>query len=279
MEYCPASIDRASAVGVPDGAPSTLWVYTLNALSSRTVSGSILAQTDAGWFSFSFPMTLLPEQLVHYRSEYVAYSRSEFESAPLYVHFPVPVRIQRLWVQSVKSTGDQVFGWDAKGLTECGPQAGLPDMTQPIPRSALLSAQSPTGIGELPDRVAPPEPDLRLAPPAGTPITAAANASAPDELSFCATPFTDASVVAAPQLNFPNGGQWRGTVWVSVIVAIGITGNLQDAWIDASSGYPMIDKQAMQVVRATTFAPGTALCHRAEGMYRYLFDFKGLPSY
>ncbi len=119
-EYCPATVQSTAAVGVRCRCgPSALWGYVLSALGPRIVSGTIEVQTDAGWFSFPFTSVALTQYAVHYSSPYVAYTHNEYDSLPLYVRFPEPLKIIRLWVETASAHDDAIFNWDAHGTVTC----------------------------------------------------------------------------------------------------------------------------------------------------------------
>lgn len=50
-EFCPADLYRIKPVSADSGA-ATGYHYTLQALARRVVEGTIIADTDAGWFTW-----------------------------------------------------------------------------------------------------------------------------------------------------------------------------------------------------------------------------------
>lgn len=255
-EFCPAEIYRAAPVRTTVGA-ADLWAYTLWAWGPRTVSGTILAQTDLGWFVFPFNGVVLAGQTVQYESPYVTFSRNEFESAPLYVRFPGPARIERWWVSTAWARGDVAFGWGAKGQVGCLPGPGVA-----VGQSS--GAHSPRRTTPLHDLSVPPAP--------GTLVSLASATLPPLGATACATPFTDARVVRTASLQYPHG--YEGvTTEVTVAVAIDRNGNLADAWLFYASGLRDFDDEAISVARGSTYAAGTSLCQAAPGLYLFVADF------
>ena len=52
-EFCPAEVDLVSPVGEQMGNLALTYVYELRALTARSVSAAIIADTDEGWFTWS----------------------------------------------------------------------------------------------------------------------------------------------------------------------------------------------------------------------------------
>ncbi len=258
-EYCPAEIDLSHGVGTSsDSAPAQMWAYTLRAENARTVSGTIVAQTDAGWFAFPFRNAVLVGGNVDYRTIYASFSRREYESAPLYVRFPGPVKILRWWIANATTTADAAFGWNAGAQYACLPQAGLGVSTG---RSGST----------FPLRRLTPEPNLSIPPPPGTPVVQAGTIAEPLGMTTCATPFTNAHARMVGEVGYPLG--YRLHEEVTVEVAIAGDGHLDDAWVYAPSGYEAFDKEAMRTVKSSEFVGGTALCQPAPGLYIFIVTF------
>ncbi|HVA28057.1 MAG TPA: hypothetical protein VNF68_07740 [Candidatus Baltobacteraceae bacterium] len=58
-EFCGAQVRQLTPVSMPSGSTTAVYGFALRALSARSVQGWIVADTDHGWFSWSFPKTTL----------------------------------------------------------------------------------------------------------------------------------------------------------------------------------------------------------------------------
>jgi TonB family protein len=259
-EYCPARLDPIQAMHPLDASgPATLFSYVLEGESSRSVAGSILVDTSAGWFKVSFPSTALTERVYDYQASYVKFSRRQYESVPLYVRFPLPVMMRTAFVGDAQSFGDAEFGWDAKGDVACGPSAGL-EAKVPVPKADM--------------RPLNPRIDLDTPPGAGATIASATSVPVPGSLS-CAEPFTNATVSRAMAPDFPTAEMERGgSATVLVEVAINASGALDDAWLFVPSGSEWFDDAALRAARMSTYKAGTAFCQPASGMYIFRAEFR-----
>jgi hypothetical protein len=267
VEYCPAWISRVQTVGMSASsrAPAALWAYTLSANGARTVSGTVLAQTSAGWFEFAFDGVTLPEKQATYENTITRFKRLEYESVPLFVRFPKAVRILRWWVDYASATGDESFGWSSRGNVHCLPTAG-------------------TGVNEgtsdgLPDFVrSPPESDLSAMPPPGVPISVVSPVPEPAGMTACATPFTDARVLWKERAAFPPGVMMATvgitSATVAVEVFIGPNGHVDDASLYYPSGNRALDTSALNAAEGSTYAGGTALCQPSSGSYLFVVTFE-----
>jgi hypothetical protein len=266
-EYCPAQIYRGQGIGVAVGAPAATWAYTLSALGPRTVSGSILVQADAGWFTFAFGGTALVQHTVAYKTPYSQFRLLKYESAPLYVRFPTATRIIHWWVNYVTTSGDANFGWDAKGTMHCMSPPGVGGYAVRI-----LGVEPFPGLTRL-----TPELDLSLPPAAGVPISAAIPVTEPLGFTACAQPFSSVRVVTKAMADFPSGVELSDLgathVETAVVVAVGASGHVDDAWVYNSSGIKRLDASALVAARDSTYAAGTALCQPAPGYFLFTVSF------
>jgi TonB family protein len=258
-EFCPAEIQPPHALE-PTTGRSALYAYSLHAEGPRSVAGSIMFDTSMGWFTAGFTATSLTARTYNMEDEYVAFTRTTFESDALYVRFPQPVTLKAAYVSSATTSGDRLFGWDAKGTVECPPRAGFEALSTATPR--------PRGLKTLNPRT-----DLDATPPPTASIAVAALTSAPGSTD-CEVPFANASVVSTASLEYPPiEAQQRvsGAVWVEV--AVNGDGSLADAWIFAPSGSRDFDAAALRSAKLSKYRGGRVFCRPAGGDYLFYAVF------
>ncbi|MGH7737559.1 MAG: energy transducer TonB [Candidatus Tyrphobacter sp.] len=258
-EYCPASIDDYEPASTACRCePSALWGFRLSSLGARSVTGTIEAQTDAGWFLFAFPQTAVTAHPLKYSSSISTFVRTEYLSAPLYVRFPKPVRSIRWWVEWATASGDVAFGWDQRGAVHCQPNAGL----------GTNDSHGSAGTTRL-----TPLPDLFATPPYGTALSIASAIPAPEGWTACAQPFVPARVVGNAPGTTSIGFDAGLVPTAGVEVAVAADGHLDDAWIAFPSGRLVLDRKALNIARASRYVGGTALCQPALGRYLFVVTF------
>lgn len=101
------------------------------------------------------------------------------------------------------------------------------------------------------------------APPAPTPAA-------------CPDPNQQAHVVDQAQPDYPEQAEEMnlGPVEVVVIVTVGPSGNLVDASVQSDPSHnSSIEREALRVARATTYAPHLINCKPVTDEYRYIIDF------
>ncbi len=260
-EYCPT---RVQSYAVPDSgasasAPSSLYAYRLAAFGTRSVRGNVTMKTSDGWFTAAFPSVALTQQTLHMRGRTSAYTRSVFWSPVLYVRFPHPVTVQYMYVGDAQSSGDQIFGWDARGDVTCQAPAGIGMSNNP------LHINPDTDIDAKHALQAPPGPSAAVAP--------AAVAGVPGPLD-CKEPFLGAVATHYAQPDVPLAMQddrYRGVVLVEI--AVGADDKLDDAWVSSPSGYREFDEAALKAVRKSRYKAGRSFCSAAPGFYLFRLDF------
>ena len=259
-EFCPAAIDDLHAAN--GTAQATSYAYTLQALTDRTVEGTIVADTDHGWYTWK----QAPAQLVATRFTSITVMKTYpsvearyvvSESGNLSVTFPVALQVYRAWVASAQTHGEKALHWDESGSVHCdptdfGPHEGL---TKTVKRTP--NAGDPTS------------------PPVAAAATATPTA-APFPPSTCAHPFVAASVTHASEPAFPQtvkdaGFSQRATSEIEV--AVGPDGKLVDAWLFASSGYPQLDESALLAAKRSTYAPAISYCTPIGASYLFRATF------
>jgi Gram-negative bacterial TonB protein C-terminal len=257
-EFCPATLTDIATKSSSGGA--TTYYYRLQALRERAVEGTIIADTDAGWFTWSpgAPVQLARTTFTTVSSA-VKYSFRMAESAELTVIFPQPVSVRHAWITTAQTHGDRFFNWDAQGAVACEPPAYLAPSKY---RNTATTTRTPQAGDETPA-------------PAPAPAKAVASA-APFRLGTCAQPFVNATVTHAVQPNFPellrNQGFSRVTIAI-IAIAVDPQGKLVDAWVWATSGYPAIDEAALKAAQQSSYSGATSYCRPVSGTYLFRADF------
>ncbi len=257
-EYCPARISQTHLFDAAPEAQTRLFAYRLAAASPRTVSGSIAVKTSAGWLAVSFANVKLEERDEQWISPTTAFKRRAFVSAPLYARMPQNVTVLSDFVETAETSGDSLFGWDAKGRVGCTPPAGFEFHGDPTKRG--LSLQNPIDEPGLPD--------------AKTPIATASITSAPGK-EDCPVPFARATVTVPMVPQYPRELQSAGASGTTyVAVAIAANGTPDDFWVWAPSGFAAIDRETLRVARASRYRGGTSFCAPAPGIFLFRADFR-----
>jgi len=254
-EFCPAHLAGNPAPS-PAG-PATTYHYRLQALGPRTVEGTIVADTDAGWFTWTQPAVQLTRTTYTNSSASVQYEFHVADSPELSVNFPQSVEIRHAWITTASTHGDPYFGWDAQGTVQCAP----PDFTA-FAGNGPHSKRTPLATDPAP---AP-------APPAATAVAI----SVPFPIPTCANPFTAATVTAPVRPDFPESVRdqgFAGSAVTVIAVAIGPDGKLLDAWVLAPSGYPALDRAALLAARHSQYAVPTSYCTAVSGTYLFMASF------
>lgn len=253
-EFCPAQLVSA----LPSSPVASAWYYyRLRALGPRVVEGTIVADTDAGWFRWkqqAVQLTRTTYTMIarRYRARFVSAA-----SPVLTVDFPQPVAVRHAWLISAKAHDDRTFNWDARGEVTCDP-ADFASLDTPGPdvMERTPNANDPT-------------------PAPAPPMTTAVPSSAPFPPATCAQPFVVATVTKAEQPDYPISLRNDPPAGVSVIyVAVDSAGRLADAWIFKSSGYPSMDYEALIAARRSQYAPPISYCRPVGGTYLFQADFE-----
>lgn len=254
-EFCPARLIGTYTKTLSKSG-TIVHYYRLQALAPRSVEGTIIAETDHGWYSW-------PQQLVELRR--VTYDMADgirvrfvmAESPELSVAFPQPLNVLRAWVALARTHGDQIFKWDERGMVLCDPAdfAGYGGRSK---STRAVDAGDPTP--------APP-------PPAAL-ATATDN---PFPNAKCDHPFTAARVWNAIRPDFPDFVRNMGlsqAVTSVVYVAVDPNGKLSDAWLFGSSGYPALDKAAITAAKRSSYTAAKSYCRSVGGVYLFRADFE-----
>lgn len=251
-EFCPAKLVDLAA---PRDGISKVWYYRLQGLGPRTVQGTIIADTDQGWFKWTqAPVQLTQMTFTRTTSAYRA-TYDVAESPKISVAFPGNVTVRQAWVVTAKTQGDDAFGWDARGSVPCGP----PDFAPYVSKDSTQRTPQPG------DPTPAPAPPTAVATRAGAPFTPLT----------CDHPFTAATLSKAAEAEYPPSlkGLAIGDLISVVYVAIDPAGKVVDAWTFASSGFSAADDEAIKTAKKSLYIPTVSYCRPAGGTYLFQVDF------
>jgi hypothetical protein len=244
VEQCPAHASQLQASGKT--ADATIFTYTVDALSQRTVDATLIADTDRGWFSWSVadvPLVSVNrmDQAGTWPVPYKAWS-----SRDLSVAIPGDVVVKHAWVTNGRATGESTFNWDAKGSIACD----VPGFDAP-----------PSPAPALPAPTASIPPD--------TPV--AKTTAAPFDIPPCDKPFVAAAPLSGPPLDpAALGGLNNGLAAEAAVIDVAVdgAGNVLDAWVKGST-HSAFDKLAMAGALQSKYTGAVSYCRAAEGIAKY----------
>jgi hypothetical protein len=246
VEQCPAHASQLQPAGkTPD---ATVFTYTVDALSQRTVDATLIADTDRGWFSWSVMGVRLVsvnrmDQAGTWPVPYKAWS-----SRTLSVSIPGDVIVKHAWVTNARATGETTFNWDAKGSIACD-----------VPGFDAPPSPAPAAVPPAPIAAAPPE----------TPV--ATTTAAPFDIPTCDKPFVAAAPLTGPPLNpAALGGLNNGLAAEAAVIDVAVdgAGNVLDAWVKGST-HSAFDKLAMAGALQSKYTGAVSYCRPAEGIAKY----------
>jgi hypothetical protein len=246
VEQCPAHASELHASAKT--ADATLFTYTVDALSQRTVDATLIADTNRGWFAWSVARVPLAsvtrmDQAGTWPVPYKAWSSSE-----LGVAIPGDVVVKHAWVTNARATGETTFNWDAKGSIACD-VPGFDAPPSPVPAQSSAPA-----IASL---------------PAGTPVATAT--AAPFDIPTCDKPFVAAAPLTGPALNpAALGGLNNGLAAEATVIDVAVdgAGNVLDAWVKGST-HSAFDRLALTGALQSKYTGAVSYCRPAEGIAKY----------
>lgn len=225
-EFCPVRL----ATFAPTSQSAT-YAYTVDAQSPRSVSAELVADTDAGWFSWHFPMTVLHPAKRTVTAGIYTVESNVLASPVMYVTFPRAVHVTHAFARQATTSGESVFGWDAEGGVSCEP---------PAPRDfATIAVQA------APAPVAAPV----VAEPVDAPFG-----------STCAKPFADASVTQLARTTLSADYTAAPGNAVLVDVALDKSAAVLDAWLLGTSESVNYDQAALRIAKASAYSPAISYC-------------------
>ncbi|HTA39519.1 MAG TPA: hypothetical protein VK760_10595 [Candidatus Acidoferrales bacterium] len=246
VEQCPAHASPLEASGKT--ADATIFTYTVDALSQRTVDATLIADTDHGWFAWSvagIPLVGVTrmDQAGTWPVPYKAWS-----SRDLTVAIPGGVVVKHAWVTNGRATGEATFNWDAKGSIACdvpGFEAPPSPAPAPVPPAAVASVPA----------------DATLAKPT----------AAPFDIPTCDKPFVAAAPLSGPPLNAAAlGGLNNGLAAEATVIDVAVdgAGNILNAWVKGST-HSAFDKLAMAGALQSKYTGAVSYCRPVEGIAKY----------
>jgi hypothetical protein len=246
VEQCPAHASQLRASGKT--ADATVFTYTVDALSQRTVDATLIADTDRGWFAWSVAAIPLASVTRMDQAGTWPVPYKAWVSNDLSVAIPGDVVVKHAWVTNARGTGESTFNWDAKGSIACDvPGFDAPPSPAPVP-------SPPMQIASL---------------PSGTPV--AKTTAAPFDIPTCDKPFVAAAPLNGPALN-PGalGGLNNGLAAEATVIDVAVdgAGNVLDAWVKGST-HSAFDKLAMTGALHSTYTGAVSYCRPAEGIAKY----------
>lgn len=268
-EYCPATVEMtpvgaASPSPVATASPTSEYRFDLHAESARSVSGTIVAHTSDGWYSFDVNAVALIERQQHWQDQFAMFKRQGFASDTFYVDFPHAVDVASAFFSAAETSGESVFKWDAKGRVPCsGGVDRLDTVIVALPRKRNVSP-----VHMLDES---PEPAISSLPH----FKAAALSSPPFPIN-CEKPFMQAGAIEAVAPTFPEVerfGSFYEAVTV-VQVAVNAGGTLDDAWIFAPSGSGFFDAAAVRAAKESRYSPMVSFCQNVPSTYLYKAVFR-----
>ena len=254
-EYCPAIVGdfhpwRAGGEGA--------FSYDLIGFAPRELAGTIVVQSDSGWFSFAFDNARMVKRSERaWAPEQDSISFDDFSSDALYVVFPKPVKIVRAWLNDATLRSGASTPWAVGQHLSCDPLATDGDDFIKWRRGEVRMQ---------PERIIAATRD-------GVTVSSAVAMLEPAGL-HCKKPFVDATARGATlRTTVTELAEGDQSHVVLVAVAISSRGVLDDAWIYASSGVPDLDAAALKAARSTSYVAGVALCAPAptEALFRAEF--------
>jgi hypothetical protein len=256
-EFCPARIDRMYPF---EAAHDGLRSFEVAAESERIVSGNVIVQGEKNWYTFQFINANVLKNVGHFKSSTVKFDRTTYDSKPLYIQFPPGERLLRWWVVDAATSGEKVFGWDARGDVQCSPEPGGDPSYAPSLDSLALLLNRDTSI-EMP-------------PGAGDVILAPEHIAEPQGMTACAKPFVPASVTHAVSPTYPTDLDLDGTVVSEVKIAVTADGKIADAWVYQPTGFPQLDIAAINAAKNSAYRGGIALCKPSPGYYIFTVTYQ-----
>lgn len=268
VEFCPASLQyQAVTSGTPAAQQQSqpdaaLYGFELKALAARTLSSARLVfDTSGGWYTVDLAGVAMTPKDRHYNGPLQSYVVRDYASPVMYVRFPSAVGVAHAWVYSA------------------APANGAPVTCDPPP------APSPEQLGRSKafrrrlrnsgPALDPKDDDHLSAAPSSTSRILAAAPTKPLETVDCAEPFRDADVVTQAQARFPDAAKpfVSGPVVSIAALAIDADGSTADSELWASSGFHVLDEEALRVAQQSTYSGARSYCRPVPSHYFFRVTF------
>ncbi len=242
VEFCPATASVATPADAAFGAPSRTFNYDITALTPHIVTGTLIADTTAGWYAWSVNGVALGNTTRSWRPQFLP---RQFYLKPytiaasptLAVMFPVALAIRHMWFTSAGATQCDVPSFDAAS-----------------------------------DQVPPNSDEVGAIP---SPLYALANAmpaQPPFAFNGCDRPFSSGTVQKAvsPDIRNVMGGVGDQLLAATVKVALDPTGHIIEAWIFEGSGNAGFDGAALRAARLSAYSGSVSYCRPVNGTYVFI---------
>ena len=254
VEYCPAQLASPAQVVAP-----RLIALQLESDGPRSVSGSLFVESAAGWYQADFSDVALAQTSVSGGLKGATYTRHPFRSSMLYVQLPAASAILGVFIVQAQATGDPAYGWNARGMVACD------SPPNPAPALAAPFFGEPVVMYALPK----PASLVLQAQPIPRPLGYART---------CPKPFADADIRSSATMSFdPASIGVLGKFGMYVRVAVSDSGRVDGAWPIASSGYPQLDKAAVELAVRSTYRPAISYCAPVRSYYNFLIFVNDNP--
>ncbi len=264
-EFCPATVERIETTAGSD-VPAAQYSYALNAKTARSIAdASIIADTDHGWYKWSVADIPLPITTESVTTGNKTYQHSFAQSSRLQVVFPDALLIRHAWIASARANYESVASWEKVGETACE----VPTYNNRGVRTAELAR--PQSRKATPS----PQPPGRESSAAPAGVARAVPTSMPFDSIDCDVPFRQATVTAAEHPDFPASLRDSGiSATVLIAVAVDEQGNLTDASLYASSGFPPFDSAGLRAARMSSYSGPISYCQKVRGEYLFNATFQ-----
>ena len=250
-EFCPAQASVPIPVGATFGAPATRYSYQLTAPTQRSVSATLIADTDRGWYTWNVgDVVLAATQRTFADRAFPPLPYTIAASPSLAVAFPVPVTIAHAWIVSARARSSLFLSWNGLGVWQCD----VPAFDGPSDRK-------------------PADDAVATAPPAAQyPLAIAIATEPPFAIGTCAHEFAlatvlkaEAPVYAPTQLDALSAASH----FAAVQVAVDSDGQALDAWIWATSGNSAFNRASVVAALGSTYSGAISYCRPVKGTYLF----------
>jgi hypothetical protein len=245
VEFCPATASVAFPIGATFGTAARTFGYDLTAQTPRSVTATIIADTSAGWFSWTTGNVALSstKREAHLRAMPRVFQLMPYviaASPTLSVTFPEALTLRHLWVSAANATACEVPAFEGRSDT--------------VPSDPADVARSPSAL---------------------YPVALATPAQPPFASTGCDQPFSADTVIKAEAPDYPVGVREMdvGPVGVAVEVALDRDGNIVGTWIYAGSGFAELDRASLQAAPKSTYRGSISYCRPVYSTYVFLTNF------
>jgi TonB family protein len=247
-EFCPALLDRIKTTEGTDGTPAATFTYELRGKTPRKIAeAALIADTDHGWYRWqisSVEMPLVEEEVVNRAG---SYNHRFARSARLDVTFPVALLVRHAWVTDARAVDETLLGWERIGEFACEVPA--------FEERGSADADASVSIEEA-----------VLASPSAPPF----------DILACAIPFRTGGLERAVSPDYPRTSREEGDSGYGVEdVALDSSGQIIDASLYVSTGFPALDQAGLRAARAAKYSGAISYCRGVRSEFLYGVTFQG----